>query len=92
MANSFKLSDREILPSDLIAFLAELDLLPSIIKRYIERSICLGFNPTDDEQISYQQSFLSREKIATPEALQIWLDANDINEPQLSKQTRNLIY
>ena len=86
MTDSLKLSDREIAPADLVAFITELDLLPYIIKRYIERTVCSDLKLSESDQIAFQQSFLAREKISTPEALQAWLDANDINEPQLSKQ------
>lgn len=86
MANSLKLSDHEILPEHFISFLTELDLLPSVIRRHIERSVCVDFTPTDSEQVSFQQTFLIREKIDTPEALASWLETNDISEPQLSKQ------
>ena len=86
MTDTLKFLDREISSSELIKFLTELDLLPSLIKRYLERSVSSSFRPNQSEQVLFQQSFLQREKISSPESLQLWLDNNDITEPQLSKQ------
>jgi len=86
MTETLKFSDCEISSSELIRFLTELDLLPSLIKRHIERSSSASFRPTQSQQISFQQAFLQREKISSPQSLQAWLDSNDITEPQLSKQ------
>ena len=86
MTDTLKFLDREISSSELIKFLTELDLLPSLIKRYLERSVSSSFRPNQADQVLFQQSFLQREKISSPESLQLWLDNNDITEPQLSKQ------
>lgn len=86
MTDSLKLSDREIESTDLVKFLAELDLLPSIIKRYIERSVSSQFRPSESDQVVFQKSFLLSEKISSTQDLHRWLDANHISEPQLSKQ------
>ena len=86
MSDSLRFSDLEVDSSRLIQFLVELDLLPLILKRYIERKSSASFKPSQSDQISFQQSFLLRENISTPQELENWLSSNDLSEPLLSKQ------
>ena len=86
MINSLKFSDREVPSSDILKLITELDLLPLLIKRYLERTCCSDIVPTESEQIAFQKSFLLREKIFNHQDLYNWLSINDINEPQLSRQ------
>ena len=86
MTDTLKLSDHEISPEEIIPLLADLDLLPLFIKRYIQRKLCSHIKPTEAEQVLFQKSFLIRENISNQEDLEKWLSANDISEPQLSKQ------
>ena len=86
MSDSLRFSDLEVDSCRLIQFLVELDLLPLILKRYIERKSSASFKPSQSDQISFQQSFLLRENISTPQELENWLSSNDLSEPLLSKQ------
>lgn len=68
------------------ALLAELDLLPLLVRRFIERTSGLPFVPTREEQIAFQQAFLARERISDQASLATWLQAHAISEPQMSQR------
>lgn len=86
MTNTLKFSDHEISSADILKLITEIDLLPLLIRRYLERKCCNDISPSESDQISFQKSFLLREKILNTEDLQNWLNANNISEPQLSRQ------
>ena len=86
MTDTLKFSDHEFTSTDLLRLLFELELLPLLIKKYIQKNSCSHIRPTEAEQVSFQTSFLQREKITDQQQLQNWLDLNSMNEPQLSKQ------
>ena len=64
----------------------ELDLLPVFVRRFIERSSSSSISPSEADQTLYQQGFLRKERISSPEELNFWLTTQDISEPQLSRQ------
>ncbi|MCP9854170.1 peptidylprolyl isomerase [Synechococcus sp. HJ21-Hayes] len=72
--------------SDLPAVLADLDLLPLLLRRHIERSQSSSFSPTREEQIAFQQAFIARERITDQAGLASWLELHGISEPQMSQR------
>ena len=54
----------QVISSDkLLDLLQELEFMPLIFRRYIERINGNRFNPSSEEQIEYQKKFLAREQI-----------------------------
>ena len=86
MASILRISDRDFSSEELLDLLFDLELLPLLIRRYIERSISSSFKPTEEEQVLFQSKFLLKRNIKDLPSLNAWLVSNDISEPQLSKQ------
>ncbi|QNI75798.1 peptidylprolyl isomerase [Synechococcus sp. MVIR-18-1] len=86
MTETVKIFDQKFKPEDLFSLLYELELLPLMIKKYIQKESCSHIKPSEEEQVLFQTSFLQREKISNQQQLEIWLSANSMSEPQLSKQ------
>ena len=86
MASILRISDRDFSSEELLDLLFDLELLPLLIRRYIERSISSSFKPTEEEQVLFQSKFLLKRNIKDLSSLNAWLVSNDISEPQLSKQ------
>jgi len=80
------LAGTSIALEDLPALLAELDLLPLLLRRHIERSQGSTFNPTSQEQISFQKGFIARERITDQASLAAWLESQGISEFQMSQR------
>lgn len=72
--------------SDLPILLAELDLLPLLLRRHIERSQSSAFTPSREEQIAFQQAFIARERISDQASLVAWLQQQGISEAQMSQR------
>jgi hypothetical protein len=68
------------------ALLLELDLMPLLLRRHIERSQSAGFIPTREQQVEFQQAFLARERITDQASLGAWLQRQGISEPQMSQR------
>lgn len=66
--------------------LGELELWPLLLRRHLERSKAVNFAPTRDEQIAFQQAFLSRERITDLNSLNAWLQRQGISEQQMSQR------
>lgn len=86
MNDKLNFSDQNFKSTELFSLLFELDLLPLLIRKYIQRNFCSHIKPLEEEQVSFQKSFLTKEKISSQQDLQSWLLTNNISEPQLSKQ------
>lgn len=86
MTSSISLFNQEFSYDEILKLLIELDLLPLLVKRYIERKVSASVLPDEDQQVQFQSQFLQKENISTTQDLSNWLVANDISEPQLSKQ------
>lgn len=82
----FNLAGTAIPLSELPALLIELDLLPLLLRRHIERSQSSGFAPSREEQIAFQQAFIARECISDQASLASWLQHQGISEPQMSQR------
>ena len=63
MASILRISDRDFSSEELLDLLFDLELLPLLIRRYIERSISSSFKPTEEEQVSFQSKFLLKRNI-----------------------------
>jgi hypothetical protein len=68
------------------ALLVELDLMPLLLRRHIERSQSAAFLPSQDQQVEFQQTFLARERITDQASLAAWLQRQGISEPQMSQR------
>ena len=79
------LAGTPVLPADLPQLLAQLDLWPLVLRRWIDRQHSVPFKPTEAEQITYQQTFLARERITDQASLAAWLQRQGITEPQMSQ-------
>ena len=84
MSTALVLAGTPVPLEQLPALLAELDLLPLLLRRHIERTSSSSFVPTYDEQIAFQQLFLAREHISDQTSLAEWLQRHGISEPQMS--------
>lgn len=68
------------------ALLQELDLMPLLLRRHIERCNAAGLIPTHEQQVAFQQAFLARERITDQASLSAWLQRQAISEPQMSRR------
>lgn len=66
------------------ALLHELDLMPLLLRRHLERSHAVAHAPTHEQQVAFQQAFLAREHITDQVSLTAWLEHQGISEPQMS--------
>ena len=73
-------------PEKLPALLQDLELFPLLIRRYLERTNCKEYNPTENEQIVFQKQFLARERITDQRGLSKWLERQAISESQMSQR------
>lgn len=73
------------------ALLGELELWPLLLRRHFERIKSADFIPSPDQQVAFQQAFLSRERITDLTSLNSWLQRQGISEQQMSQRLfRNL--
>lgn len=79
-----KLGERTYGSDEVIDLICRLDLLPVVIRKHAERLFCEEIKPSEEEQIKYQQEFLSSQKIRLPADLNAWLEKNSITERELS--------
>ena len=86
MSKEFSLPGRVVAADELPELLAELDLMPLLLRRYIERINGNQFNPSHDEQVAFQKTFLARERITDQASLLAWLQRQGITEPQMSQR------
>ena len=86
---TLQLPDREVSTDELIQLISELDLMPLLVRRYIERKERSEKKPSEEDQVKYQQKFLQREGIDNKETLEAWLKKHNMTEPQLSKRLYN---
>ena len=84
MTFSLNLPGRSFKLEELPQLLNELDLIPLLIRRYIENDAALKFNPNEHEQIEFQKKFLAKSGIDSQQDLYRWLKANGISEKKLS--------
>ena len=66
------------------ALLGELDLMPLLLRRHLERRYAMAYAPSQEQQVEFQQAFLARECITDQATLKAWLDHQGITEPQMS--------
>lgn len=71
---------------ELPAMLVELDLMPLLLRRHLERLHSSPFQPSRDDQIAFQRSFLAQERISDQASLQAWLQRQGITEAQMSQR------
>ena len=81
---NLKLGERTYGSDEVIDLICRLDLLPVVIRKHAERLLCEEIKPSEEEQIKYQQAFLSSQKIRLPAELNAWLEKNSITERELS--------
>ena len=84
MPFSLNLPGRSFKLEELPQLLNELDLIPLLIRRYIENDAALKFNPNEHEQVEFQKKFLAKAGIDSQQELYRWLQANGISEKKLS--------
>ena len=80
-----KFSDCDLSSTVVLDLVVDLDLLPLLVKRYIERHCCTHYSPDQSDQINFQHKFLLKENISSLDDLSLWLTKNNVSEPQLSK-------
>ena len=66
------------------SLLDDLDLLPLLARRLIERKSCKDIQPTDQEQFTNLQQFLKKNSIGDQKELENWLLKNNLDEKVLS--------
>ncbi|WP_269615936.1 peptidylprolyl isomerase [Prochlorococcus marinus] len=71
--------------------LRDLDLIPIFLRRFLERKYTSNVQVDREEQISFQQQFLQREKISNKDSLNKWLNSNNITEFEMNKKLYNSI-
>ena len=86
MSNELSLPGRVVAVDELPGLLADLDLMPLLLRRYLERVNGNQFNPSHDEQVAFQKTFLARERITDQASLKAWLERQGISEPQMSQR------
>ena len=86
MSNELSLPGRVVAVDELPGLLADLDLMPLLLRRYLERVNGNQFNPSHDEQVAFQKTFLDRERITDQASLKAWLERQGISEPQMSQR------
>jgi len=86
MAHKLSFPGRILSAEELPALLTELNLMPLLLRRYLERVNGNQFNPSHEEQIAFQKTFLARERITDQASLLAWLQRQGITEPQMSQQ------
>jgi hypothetical protein len=68
------------------ALLEDLDLIPLLLRRLVERQVSVAFQPTREQQVGFQQQFLRREQISDQASLAAWLSRNGLREEQMSSK------
>ena len=86
MSSAFPLPGRTYSVHELPALLADLDLMPLLVRRYLERRCGNQFNPNHDEQADFMRAFLAREGIIDQASLASWLQRQGISESQMSQR------
>lgn len=86
MTSSLVLAGTTVSLEQLPALLDELDLWPLLLRRHLERIQSGDYCPTRDEQIAFQQAFVSRERITDLTSLNSWLQSQGISEQQMSQR------
>ena len=86
MSNELSLPGRVVAVDELPGLMADLDLMPLLLRRYLERVNGNQFNPSHDEQVAFQKTFLDRERITDQASLKAWLERQGISEPQMSQR------
>lgn len=86
MTSPLDLAGTPISLEQLPALLIELELWPLLLRRHLERIQAVGYSPTREEQIAFQQSFLAQERIADLDSLNAWLQRQGISEQQMSQR------
>lgn len=66
--------------------LAELELMPLLVRRYLERRFAAQHQPSQEQQVAFQQGFLARERISDQAALAAWLQRQGVSEAQMSQR------
>lgn len=83
---SIVLAGDSVALEQLPSLLVELDLMPLLLRRHIERRHSSSYIPTREQQVEFQQAFLSREQITDQGSLNAWLQRQGISEPQMSQR------
>lgn len=86
LTSSLVLAGTTVSLEKLPALLDELDLWPLFLRRHLERIQSGDYCPTRDEQIAFQQAFVSRERITDLNSLNAWLQRQGISEQQMSQR------
>jgi hypothetical protein len=63
--------------------LNELNMMPIFLRRFLENKFTKEIIPTREEQTSYYQKFLKREKISDKDSLSNWLDFHGVSESDM---------
>ena len=79
------LGDLTIDTQDLAGLLTELNLLPLFLRRLFERRACSPLQPTAEQQVDFQRTFLAARNIRSQDDLQTWLQQQAISEQQMSR-------
>ena len=64
--------------------LRELNLMQIFLRRYFESKYIKNINPTREDQINYQKSFMKRERILDANDLNSWLIKNNKTEEEMN--------
>ncbi len=86
MPATINLAGTTVYLEQLPALLAELDLMPLLLRRHIERQSTAAIEPDRNQQIEYQKAFLAAERIRDKASLESWLLKQQISEQQMSQR------
>lgn len=78
--------DLKLPANQIVDLLTELDLMPLVIRRHIERVSTSAQIPNNAEQVAFQKEFFARERITDQAALHRWLERNGISEQEMSRR------
>ena len=65
--------------------LRNLNLMPLFLRRYFENKFTSDIQPSREEQVTFQQKFMAREKITDKESLENWIKVRRITESDLNQ-------
>ena len=80
-----KLDDWIIKIDQVPAYLDRFNLLPSLLRKFIEAKYTSSIKPTKEEQQSYYQNFLNKNKITNSESLDDWLKKRGLDEVRMTR-------
>ena len=85
MSNEWiKIDDLVIKTNELPAYLDRYNILPTLLRKFIESKYTSPIKPSKEEQINYYKKFLNDNKINSNEELLKWLDDRGLDEKRMT--------